>query len=93
MTRPFRYDLNQIPYHCTVEMNDRFKGLGLVDRVLEELQMEVCNTVQEVMIKPSPSKRNAKRHNGCLGKPYKYLKKRRDLKGNGEEKSHAHLNA
>ena len=75
MTRPFRYDLNQIPYHCTVEMNDRFKGLGLVDRVPEELQMEVCNTVQEVMIKPSPSKRNAKRHNGCLGKPYKYLKK------------------
>ena len=42
MTRPFRYDLNQIPYHCTVEMNDRFKGLGLVDRVPEELWMEVC---------------------------------------------------
>ena len=74
-TSPFRYDLNQIPYHCTVEVTNRFKGLDLVDRMPEELWMKVYNTVQEVVIKPSPRKRNAKRQNGCLGRPYKYLKK------------------
>ena len=60
-TRPFRYDLNQIYYHCTVEVTNRFKGLDLVDRMPEELCMKVCNSVPEVVIKPSPRKRNAKR--------------------------------
>ena len=45
-TRPFRYDLNQILYDSTVEVTNRFKGLGLVDRVPEELWTEVCNIVQ-----------------------------------------------
>ena len=48
-TRPFRYDLNQIPYDCTVEGMNRFKGLDLIDRVVEELQTEACNTVQEAV--------------------------------------------
>ena len=70
-TRPFRYDLNQIPYDYTVEVTNRFKGLDLIHRVPEELCMEVHNIVQEVVIKPFPRKRNAKRHNGCLRRPYK----------------------
>ena len=70
-TRPFRYDLNQIPYDYTVQVTNRFKGLDLVNRVLEELQTEVCNIVQEAVIKTNPGKRNAKRQNGCLRWPYK----------------------
>ena len=65
----FRYDLNQIPYDYTVEVRNRFKGLDLIDRVPDELWMEVCNIVQEVMTKPSSIKRNARRQSGCLRKP------------------------
>ena len=50
-TRPFKNDLNQIPYDYTVEVTNRFKGLELADRVPEELRMEVCNIIEEVMIK------------------------------------------
>ena len=50
-TRPFRYDLNQIPYDYTVEVRNRFKGLGLIDRLHDELWTEVCDTVQETVIK------------------------------------------
>ena len=70
-TRPFRYDLNQIPYNCTVEVTNRFKGLDLIDRVPEELWMEVHDIVSEAVIKTSPRKRNAKRQNGCLRRAYK----------------------
>ena len=56
ITTPFRYDLNQIPYDYTVEVRNRFKGLGLTDRVPDELWMEVCNMVQEVVTKPSQEK-------------------------------------
>ena len=72
-TRPFRYDLNQIPYDYTVELTNRFKGLDLIDRVPDELWMEVHDIVQEVVIKTIPRKRNAKRQNGCLRRPYKQL--------------------
>ena len=70
-TRPFRYELNKIPYDYTVKVINRFKGLDLVDRVPEELRTEVHNTVQEAMIKIIPKKRNAKRQNGCLRRLYK----------------------
>ena len=70
-TRPFRYDLNQIPYDYTVEVRNRFKGLDLIDRVPDELWNEVRNIVQETGIKAIPWKRNAKKQNGCLGRPYK----------------------
>ena len=69
--RPSRYDLNQIPYHYTVEMRNRFKRLDLIDRVPEELWTEVHNIVQETVTKKSPRKRNARRQSGCLRRPYK----------------------
>ena len=56
-TRPFKYDLNQIPYGYTVEVTNRFKGLDLIDRVPEELWTEVHNIVQEAVIKTTPRKR------------------------------------
>ena len=58
-TRPFRYDLTQIPYDYTVEVRNRFKGLDLIDRVPDELRMEVCDIVQEIGIKTIARKRNA----------------------------------
>ena len=60
-TRAFRHDLNQIPYDCTVAMRNRFKGLDLIDRVLEELWMEVHDTVQEAVIKTIPKKKKCKK--------------------------------
>jgi len=69
-TRPFRYDLNQIPYDYTVGVRNRFKRSDLIDRVSEELWMEVSDIVQETSI-PPPRKRNAKKQNGCLRRPYK----------------------
>ena len=69
-TRPFRYDLNQILYDYTVEVRNRFKGLDLRDRVPDELWTEVRNIVQETGIKTTPME-NAKKQNGCLGRPYK----------------------
>ena len=70
-TGPSRNDPNQIPYDYTVEVTNRFKGLDLKDRMPEELWMEVYDTVQEAGIKTSPRKRNAKKQNGCLRRPYK----------------------
>ena len=63
------YDLNQIPYKDTVELTNRFKGLDLIDRVPDELWTEVYDRRQES--RPFPRKRNAKKQNGCLGRPYK----------------------
>ena len=60
-TRPFRYDLNQIPYDYTVELTNRFKGLDLIDRVPEELWVEVRDTVQEAVIKIIPKKKKCKK--------------------------------
>ena len=60
-TRLFKYDLNQIPYDYTVEVTNRFKGLDLIDRVPEELWMEVHNTVQEAVIKTIPKKKKCKK--------------------------------
>ena len=74
-TRPFRHDLNQIPYEYTVEVTNRFKGLDLIDRVPEELCSEVSNIVQEAVIKTIPKKKKCKKENGCLRKPYKLLRK------------------
>ena len=59
-TRPFRYDLNQIPYDYTVEVRNRFKGLDLIDRVPDELWTEVRDIVQETGIKTIPKKKNEK---------------------------------
>ena len=71
-TSPFRYDLNQIPYYYTVEVSNRFKGLDLIDRVLDELWTEVHDIVQETGIR-TISKKNKykKKQNGCLRRAYK----------------------
>jgi len=60
-TRPFRYDLNQIPYDYPVEVRNRFKGLDLIDRVPDKLWMEVCDIVQETGIKTIPKKKKCKK--------------------------------
>ena len=70
-TRLFRYNLNQIPYNYTVEVRNRFKGSDLIDRVPEELWMDVCDIVQEAVFKTIPKKKKCKRQNGCLRRPYK----------------------
>ena len=70
-TRPFKYDLNQIPYDYTVEVRNRFKGLDLIDRVPDELWVEVCDIVQETGIKTIPMEKKCKKTNGCLRRPYK----------------------
>ena len=70
-TRPFRYDLNQIPYDYTVEVRNRFEGLDLIDTVPDELWNEVRDMYRRQGSRPSPWKRNAKRQNGCLRRPYK----------------------
>ena len=61
-TRPFRYDLNKIPYNYTVEVRNRFKGLDLIDRVPEKLWMEVRDIVQEAGIKTIPKKKKCKKN-------------------------------
>ena len=60
-TRPFRYDLNQVPYNYTVEVKNRFKGLDLIDRVPEELWTDVHDTIQEAVIKTIPKKKKCKK--------------------------------
>ena len=82
-TRPFKCDLNQIPY--TVEVRNRFKGLDLIDRVPDELWMDVYDRRQGS--RPSPRKRNAKRQNDCLRRPYKLAVKRREVKSKGEKEN------
>ena len=60
-TRPFRYDLNQIPYNYIVELTNKLKGLDLIDRVPKDLWMEVCDLVQEAVIKTMPKKKKCKK--------------------------------
>ena len=70
-TRPFRYDLNQIPYDYTMKVRNRFKELDLIDRVPEELWMEVRDILQGAVIRTIPKKNKRKKANGCLRRPYK----------------------
>ena len=69
-TRPFRYDLNQIPYDYIMEVTNICKVLDLTDRVPEELWTEICDIVQEAVIKTIPKKKKCKKANGCLRRPY-----------------------
>ena len=70
-TRPFRYDLNKIPYDYVVQATNIFKGLDLIDRVPEEAWTEVRDIVQEAGIKTISKKKKFKRKNGCLRRSYK----------------------
>ena len=72
-------------------VTNRFKGFDLIDRVPEKLWMEVCDIVQRAS-RPSPRKRNAKKQNGCPGRPYKIAEKRREAKGKGEKERYTYLN-
>ena len=69
--RPFRYDLNWIPYDYTVEVRNRFKGLDLIDRIPEELWTEVCDIVQEAVIKSIPKEKKYKKAEWLSERPYK----------------------
>ena len=92
-TRPFRYDLNQIPYDDTVEVTNRFKGLDLIDRVPEELWTEVCDIVQEAGIKTIPKKNKCKKAKRLSEEPLQIAVKRREVKSKGEKERYKHLNA
>ena len=70
-TRLFRYDLNQILYDCTMEMRNRFKGLDLIDRVPEELWMEVHDIIQEAVIRTIPKNKKCKKAKWLSRRPYK----------------------
>ena len=83
-TRPFRYDLNQIPYDYTVKVTNRFKGLDLTDRVSKELWMEVCNTVQEAVTKTIPKEKKCKKAKWLSEEALKIAENIRDKKGNGQ---------
>ena len=85
-TRPFRYDLNAIPYNYTVEATNRFEGLDLVDRVPEELWTEVCDTVQEAVIKTIPKKKKCKKAKWLSREGLKIAEKKEKLKAKGKRK-------
>ena len=93
ITRPFRYDLNQIPYDYTVEVRNRFNGLDLLDRVPDELWAEVHDIEQETGIKTSPTKRNAKKTKWLSEEDLQIAVKRREVKSKGEKERYTHLNA
>ena len=84
-TRPFRYDLNQIPYDYTVEVRNRFKGLDLIDRETDELWMEVRDTVQETGIKTIPKKNKCKKAKRLSEEALQIAVKRREAKSKGEK--------
>ena len=92
-TRPFRYDLNQIPYDYTVEVRNRFKGPDLIDRVPDELWMEVRDIVQETGIKTIPMEKKCKKAKWLSGEALQIAVKRREAKSKGEKERYKHLNA
>ena len=92
-TRPFRYDLNQIPYDYTVEVRNRFQGQDLIDRVPDELWMEVRDIVQETGIKTTPKKKKCKKAKWLSGEALQIAVKRREAKSKGENERYKHLNA
>ena len=92
-TGPFRYDLNQIPYHYSVEVRNRFKGLDLIDRVPDELWMEVRDIVQETGIKTIPKKKKCKEAKWLSEEVLQIAVKRREAKSKGEKERYKHLNA
>ena len=92
-TRPFRYDLNQIPYDYTVEVRNRFKGLDLIDRVPDEVWMEVCAIVQETAIKTIPMEKKCKKSKWLSEEALQIAVKRREVKSKGGKERYKHLNA
>ena len=89
-TRPFRYDLNQIAYDYTVEVRNRFKGFNLIDRVPAVLWTEVCDIVQETVIKTIPKKKECKKAKWLSDEALEIAVKR-EVKGKGEKERYNHL--
>ena len=85
--RPFRYDLNQIPYDYTVEVRNRFKGLVLIDRVPDELWNEVHDVVQETGIKTIPMEKKCKKAKWLSGEALQIAVKRRERKAKEKRKN------
>ena len=92
-TRPFRYDLNQIPYDYTVEVRNRFQGLDLIDRVPDELWTEVHDIVQETGTMNILKKKKCKIAKWLSEEALQIAVKRREVKDKGEKESYTHLNA
>ena len=92
-TRPHRYNLNQIPYDYTVEVRNRFKGIDLIDRVTDELWMEVHDIVQEAGNKTIPKKKKCKKEKWLSEEALQIAVKRREAKSKGEKQRYTHLNA
>ena len=85
-TRPFRYDLNQIPHDYTVEVRNRFKGINLIDRVPDELWTEVCDIVQEIEIKTIPMEKKCKKAKWLSGEALQIALKRREASAQPKNK-------
>ena len=92
-TRPFRYDLNQIPYKYTVEVINRFKDLDLIDRVPDELWIEVPDIVQKTGIKNILKEKKCKKAKWLSEEALQIAEKRREAEGKGERERYTHLNA
>ena len=92
-TRPFRYDLNQIPYDYTVEVTNRFKGLDLTDRVPEELWTEIHDIVQEAGIKTMPMEKKSKKAKWLSEQALQIAVNRTEANGKGRKERYTHLNA
>ena len=88
-----RYDLNKISYNYRVEVTNRFKGLDLIDRLPEELWMEVHDIVQEAVINTITRKQKCKKAKRLSEEALQIAEKRKELKGKGEKESYTHLNA
>ena len=91
--RPFRYDLNKIPYDYTVEVRNRFKGLDLIDKVPDELWTEVCDIVQETGIKTIPMEKKCKKAKWLSEEALQIAVKIREVKSKGKKERYSYLNA
>ena len=92
-TRPLRYDLNKIPYNYTVKVTNTFNGLDLIDRVPEELRIEVRDIVQEAVIKTTPKKKKCKKVKWLSDEALQIAEKRRKAKGKEEKERYINLHA
>ena len=92
-TRPFRYDLNQIPYDYTAEVRNRFKGLNLINRAPDELWTEVCDIVEETGSKTIPKKKKCKKAKWLSEEALQIILKRREAKNKGKKERYTNLNA
>ena len=91
-TRPFRYDLNQIPYNYTVKVANRFNGLDLIDRVPEELQTGVHDIVQDAGIKIIPKKKKCKKAKWLSEEALQIAVQIKEVKGKGKKERYTYLN-